>query len=80
MGTWVGPRSPRVFESRAGVLREIDHALALFGSAHWIESVPALTHEIGGQSTSIKWHLWCTKKGFCRQSQTPARCGRWATD
>src|SRR5260370_41626222 len=43
MRAWVGPRSPGVFESGAGVLSEIDHALAMLGTAHWMENSPALT-------------------------------------
>ncbi len=59
MGAWVGPRSPGVFESGAGVLSEIDHALAVFGSAHWMENFnTGVNPRDRRQSTSIKWQLW----------------------
>jgi hypothetical protein len=59
MGVWVGPRSPGAFESGAGVLSEINHALALIGAAHWMENFSTGAHPRDQrQNASIKWHLW----------------------
>ena len=54
MGARVGPRSPGVFESRAGVLSEIDHALAVFGAAHWAENFSTGANPRGGRKNSSR--------------------------
>lgn len=38
MSGWVGPWSPGAFGGSTAALSEIDRALAMIGSAHWISS------------------------------------------
>jgi hypothetical protein len=67
MGGWVEPQSPGVFESGAGVLSEVDHALAVFGAAHWMENFnTGASPRNRRQSTSIKWQLWGQEYAFAR--------------
>ena len=41
------------------MLSEIDHALAVIGTAHWIENFSTGAHPRDRrQSTSTKWQLW----------------------
>src|SRR5215467_15410583 len=43
----------------ANPLSELDHALAMIGSAQWIENFSTSAHPRNRrQSTSLKWQLW----------------------
>ena len=48
------------------VVSEIDHALAVIGTAHWIDNFSTGAHPRDRrQSTSTKWQL-CSESGHCR--------------
>jgi hypothetical protein len=80
MRAWVGPRSPGVFENGAGVLNENDHALAVFGTAHWMENFSTgASPRDRRQSTSIKWPRYGAKPeaiDFQRELPLSADSGR----
>jgi len=55
----VGFRYRGACEGGANPLSELDHALAMIGSAHWTENFSTSAHPRNRrQSTSPKWQLW----------------------
>jgi hypothetical protein len=54
----VGFRYRGACEGGANPLNELDHALAMIGSAHWIENFSTSAPRNRRQSTSLKWQPW----------------------